>query len=379
MSASLATEAENPPFVFTEEHKTMRESVRRLMHDWSSDQDVRRTMETDIGYDRVLWSKIAEVGLLGLLVPKRFGGEECSLLELVIVLEEMGRALLCGPYFATVALATNALLVSEDEDAQRRFLPAIATGEMIATVALPARSSRGDDLDVSATLSPDGYRLTGTARFVPDGHAADLILVSAQTEAGPSLFAVDGSSLGLTRRPLATLDLTRKQADLTFVGVPGWRVGREGEADRLVEAALDQARIALAAEQLGGMQIALDSAVAYAKVRLQFGRPIGSFQAIKHKCADMLLIVESARSAVYHAAWTAARGSPEVCIAACVAQICCSDGFLHVARESIHIHGGIGFTWDHPAHLYFRRAHASAALLGSAVCHRELLAKRLGV
>jgi alkylation response protein AidB-like acyl-CoA dehydrogenase len=214
---------------------------------------------------------------------------------------------------------------------------------------------------------------------VPDGHAAGLILVVATTDAGLSLFAADGGAVGLTRASLPTLDQTRKLARLEFSGVTARLIGAPGDAAAMLDRTLDVAAIALAAEQLGGAQRTLDLTVDYAKVRHQFGRPIGSFQAIKHRCADLLLEVESLRSAVQYAAAAVAEGSPEVPVLAPLLKAYASETYFHVAAESIQIHGGIGFTWEHDAHLYFKRAKASELFLGDASYHRERLAARIGL
>src|SRR5207302_423435 len=212
-----------------------------------------------------------------------------------------------------------------------------------------------------------------------DGHNANLIVVAARTGSGVSLFAVEGDASGLTRTPLSTMDQTRKQAKLEFANTPARLIGNEGQAWTGLNKTLDLAAVALAAEQVGGGQKVLDMSVEYAKVRVQFGRPIGSFQAIKHKCADMLLEVESAKSAAYYAGWAAAEDNDELPVVASLAKAYCSDAYFHAAAENIQIHGGIGFTWEHPAHLYFKRAKSSELLLGDPTYHRELLAQRIGI
>jgi alkylation response protein AidB-like acyl-CoA dehydrogenase len=215
--------------------------------------------------------------------------------------------------------------------------------------------------------------------FVLDGHVANLLVVAARTPAGLGLFAVEGDAPGLTRTPLATMDQTRKQARLELAGTPGRLIGADGGASAGLSRTLDLAAVALAAEQVGGAQRCLDMSVEYAKERVQFGRPIGSFQAIKHKCADMLLEVESAKSAAYYAGWAAAESSDELPVVASLAKAYCSDAYFHAAAENIQIHGGIGFTWEHDAHLYFKRAKSSELLLGDPTYHRELLAQRIGL
>ncbi len=369
-------------FAFSEEQEELRRSIRRFFEDKSPESEVRRLMETTVGYEPAVWSQMGQqLGLQGLAIPEDYGGSGFSQVELVVVFEEMGRALLAAPYFSTVALAANALLSCGDEAAKTEYLPGIASGDTIATLALTEDSGRWGLDAVTLTASKQGaaYTLDGHKMFVLDGHTAQLLLVVARTGAGLSLFAVAGDAAGLTRRPLATMDQTRKQARLEFSGTPARLVSAEGGAGPGLSRTLDLAAVALAAEQVGGAQKCLEMAVEYAKVRVQFGRPIGSFQAIKHKCADMLVEVESAKSAAYYAGWAAAEESPELAAVACLAKAYCSDAYFHAAAENIQIHGGIGFTWEHPAHLYFKRAKSSELFLGSPTYHRELLAQRIGL
>jgi alkylation response protein AidB-like acyl-CoA dehydrogenase len=356
--------------------------VRRFLEDKSPMTEVRRLMETTEGYDPAVWKQMGEqLGLQAIAIPEEYGGVGFGYVELTVVFEEMGAALLCAPYFSTVALATNALLSSGDESAKKDLLPGIAAGETIATLALTEDTGRWDLDGVTLAASATGgeWTLDGHKMFVIDGHTADLILVAGRTGKGVSLFAVESAATGLTRTPLATMDQTRKQARLEFSGTPARLVGEEGGAGPALSRTLDLAAVALAAEQVGGGQRCLDMAVDYAKTRIQFGRPIGSFQAIKHKCADMLLEVESAKSAAYYAGWAAAEDSEELPVVASLAKSYCSEAYFHAAAENIQIHGGIGFTWEHDAHLYFKRAKSSELLLGDPSYHRELLAQRIGI
>jgi alkylation response protein AidB-like acyl-CoA dehydrogenase len=369
-------------FAFSDEQEELRAIVRQFLDAKSPESAVRELMETESGYDPVVWAQMAEqLGLQSLIVPEAYGGQGYGYVELVVVLEEMGRALLCAPFFSTVALAANALLRSGDEAAKAEHLPGIASGETIATVAFSEPSGRWDEAGIEATAAPsgDGWAITGTKTFVLDGHVADLVLVAARTDAGVSLFAVAGDAPGLTRTALTTMDQTRKQARLELDGVPGTLVGTDGGGWDILSSMLDLAAVALAAEQVGGAQRCLDMAVDYAKVRVQFGRPIGSFQAIKHKCADMLLEVESAKSAAYYGGWCASELNDELPAVASLAKAYCSEAYFHAAAENIQIHGGIGFTWEHPAHLYFKRAKSSELLFGDPTYHRELLAQRIGI
>jgi alkylation response protein AidB-like acyl-CoA dehydrogenase len=369
-------------FAFSEEQEELRRSVRRFLEDKSPEAEVRRLMETTEGYDPAVWAQMAQqLGLQGLTIPEEYGGSGFSYVELIVVLEEMGRALLCAPYYATVALAANALLVSGDDAAKKEFLPGIASGDTIATLAFTEDSGRWDEdgITMEATKAGDGWTLSGHKMFVFDGHTANLIVVAARSGGAVSLFAVDGSAPGLTRTPLSTMDQTRKQARLELSNTPARLIGAEGQGWAVLSKVLDLAAVALAAEQVGGAQKVLEMSVEYAKVRVQFGRPIGSFQAIKHKCADMLLEVESAKSAAYYAGWAAAEDNDELPVVASLAKAYCSDAYFHAAAENIQIHGGIGFTWEHPAHLYFKRAKSSELMLGDPSYHRELLAQRIGI
>lgn len=369
-------------FAFSEEQEELRKTVRAFLEAKSPETAVREQMETENGYDDAVWRQMGEqMGLQGLCIPEEFGGSGYSYVELGVVLEEMGRALLCAPYFSTVALAANALIHSGDDSAKADYLPGIAAGETIATLAFTEPSGKWDEagITMSATSSGDGWALNGTKSFVLDGHTASLIIVAARSAKGVSLFAVDGGAAGLSRTALSTMDQTRKQAKLEFANTPARLIGTEGEGWSVMSTVLDLAAVALAAEQVGGAQKVLEMAVEYAKVRVQFGRPIGSFQAIKHKCADMLLEVESAKSAAYYAMWCAAEMNDELPSVASLAKAYCSEAYFHATAENIQIHGGIGFTWEHPAHLYFKRAKSSELLFGDPTYHRELLAQRIGI
>ncbi|MFF5140028.1 acyl-CoA dehydrogenase family protein [Streptomyces sp. NPDC013157] len=368
---------------FSEEQDELRRVVRSFLARHSSEADVRRLAADTKGYDPALWRRMAtELGLQGLAVPEEYGGSGFGYVDLGIVFEETGRALLCGPYFATVALAAEALLRCSDEQARHDLLPGIASGGTVAALALTEDHGRWDEKGIRLTAHETGgaWHLTGTKTYVPDGHLADLLLVAARTPAGISLFAVDAGAPGLARAPLPTLDQTRKQARLEFTDTPARLLGTEGTAWPVLERTLATASILLGAEQVGGAAAALDAAVDYARIRVQYGRPIGSFQGIKHKCADMLVEIESARSAAYAGLWALDAGDEsDIAVAAALAQTFCAETFTRVAGDTIQVHGGIGFTWEHHAHLYFKRAKSSEALLGPPSYHRELLAARLGI
>jgi alkylation response protein AidB-like acyl-CoA dehydrogenase len=367
---------------FSEEQHEFRRSVRRFLAEKSPECEVRRLMETADGYDPDVWAQMSgQLGLQAIAIPEEYGGAGFSYVELGLVFEEMGAALLCAPYFATVALAANALLASGDEQAKKAFLPGIASGETIATLAITEANGRWDlaGTELTASKTSDGWVLRGGKDYVIDGALADLVLTVGRTPAGLSLFAVRGDAPGLDRTPLSTLDQTRKLARLRFADTPASIIGADGDAGPGLTRTLDLAVIALAAEQVGGAQRCLDTSVEYAKTRVQFGRPIGSFQAIKHACADMLLEVESARSAAYYGAWAAAEKTDEVPVVASLAKAYCSEAYFHTAAQNIQIHGGIGFTWEHPAHLYFKRAKSAELLFGDPCYHRELLLQRMGI
>jgi alkylation response protein AidB-like acyl-CoA dehydrogenase len=368
--------------LFTPEQEQLREMARAFFEEVSSERAVREAMETGDGFDAAVWARIgAELGLTGLGIPEQYGGADCGPIELGVVMEEAGRTLLCAPYLSTMLLAVPALLASDDEAAKQDYLPRIAAGELRATLAWvePSGDWTADGIALPARAADGGWTLTGEKSFVVDGHTAQLLLVLARTEQGLSLFAVEGDATGLARTSLETLDMTRKLARLDFDATPARLVGEQGGGAEILAAVEHSAISGLSAEQVGGAQRTLDLAVEYAKDRVQFGRPIGSFQAIKHTCADMLLRVECARSAAYYTMWTLAEDHPEAAIATHVAKAYCSDAYFDVATESIHIHGGIGFTWEHPGHLYFRRAKSSQLMFGDATFHRERIAQALEV
>jgi alkylation response protein AidB-like acyl-CoA dehydrogenase len=369
-------------FTLDEDQLELASTVRAFLAKHSPESEVRRLMGEGGRHDPQVWATMADqLGLQGLGIPEEYGGSGFGFRELCVVLEEMGRAQLVSPFLSTAVLAVTALTVSGDVKAAQWYLPGIASGETVATVAIAERAGSwvGDSLNCTATRSSDVHTLTGHKSFVLDAPSADLLLVFARTDAGLSLFAVEAQAPGVTIAALSTMDQTRPQGEITFDGAPAVLIGTDGDGDRVLAELLDRAAVALAAEQVGGAQHCLDAAVEYAKVRVQFGKPIGSFQAIKHKCADMLLRVESARSAMYYAAMLAATDDPELPAAAAVAKAYCSEAFSHAAGENIQIHGGIGFTWEHPAHLYLKRAKTSEVLFGDPAYHRERLAHLVGI
>jgi alkylation response protein AidB-like acyl-CoA dehydrogenase len=375
----------------------LRESAREALEDLSPSAEIRRQMDDPGGWDAAIWRRLCtELGVAGLAVPEEFGGAGLSAVELGIVFEEAGRSLLCGPLLPVAGLAIPLLLLSDDMDAKARHLPGLCDGSLVATVATNDRDGRPalDGHAVTAVTDGNGTRLTGECGFVLDGARADLFLVPATEDGRPAVFAVEAGSPGLTVEPLVTLDLTRRQAHVALDGVRAVRV-TTGDARATLDATADVARAMLACEQAGGASWCLDDAVSHARTRVQFGRPIGSFQATKQKAADLLIQVESARSAAIAAAQAAAdhlaaRGAgadppsagrladlPALDVVASVAKVYCSDAYVQVAGENIQIHGGIGFTWEHDAHLYYKRAWTSRELLGRPEERIEALADHL--
>lgn len=360
---------------FTDEQQDLRATVRRFLADTSGIDVVRRladTSDSSEGFDRGTWGRMAsEIGVAALPVPERFDGLGQTAVETAVVCEEMGRVLYPGPLLATLA-TTHALLLAGDEAACAELLPGIAAGETIGTLAL----ADGRWTTLSATGAGE---LTGSVLFVLDGCAADLLLVPAATPDGPSLFAVEGDAAGLSRTPQESLDLTRRVARLDLDATPARRVGEPGGADAVLADVRDRVLVAVAAEQAGGAAACLEMSVDHAKNRTQFGRPIGAFQAVAHACVDMLHAVEFSRASAHYAAATQAAGSPEAPVAARVAAAYCGRAFREVATETIQVHGGTGFTWEHDAHLYYRRAWSSEQLFGGAETHWAELADRIGL
>jgi len=377
-------------FAFNEEQEELRESARSFLAAHSSSEQVRQAMASDLGFDPAVWKRIgAELGWTSVIIPEEYGGLGLGYVELVALMERMGEALLCAPFFSSVCLAANVLLAAGSEEQKQRHLPGIAEGQTLATLAWcePKGHWGAEGIETLARRDGGDTLLSGAKRYVVDGHSAELLIVAARGEGstgeeGISLYAIPADAEGVERRALPTMDQTRRLAEIVLrdVRVPAEaRLGEEGQAWPALSKTLDLAAVALSAEQAGGAQRCLDMAVGYAKEREQFGRPIGSFQAIKHKCADMMVRVESARSASYYAGAVAAQDGEELPRVACLAKAYCSDAFFRCAADAIQIHGGVGFTWEYDVHLYFKRAKSSESLLGDAAYHRELLARRIGI
>lgn len=374
-------------FSFTDEQQEFRSVLRRFLEDKSPTTEVRRLMETDEGCDPDVWRQLSEeLGLTAIHIPESYGGQGFGIGELAIAVEEMGRALLCAPYFASTVLAATAILKAGSEDQKQLMLPDIASGETVATLALAEGSGGWDASGVAmtATGSGDKFTLEGTKSFVLDGCTAGLIVVVARKagssgDDGVSFFTVAGDAAGLERTQLNSMDPTRKLARLTFSGVEAALLGEEGGAAGPLEETLDVAAICLANEMVGGAERLRESAVEYANMRVQFGRAIGSFQTLKHKAADMLLEVELAKSAAYYAAAAADEDDEEVSALASLAKAAAADVYMQTAVHTVQIHGGIGFTWDNDTHLWFKRAKSSEVFLGGSAYHRERLMQQWNV
>jgi alkylation response protein AidB-like acyl-CoA dehydrogenase len=368
-------------FVFTDEHESLRHTLRAFLEKRSDEKAVRAAMVTERGWDPEVWKQLAEeLGLVGLLVPEEHGGAGFGPVELLIAMEEMGRALLCAPFLGTSVFAVETLLGCADSITQKELLPRIASGRAIVSVAHAEPNGRWDIAGIGLRAKGSGPNVTldGEKTLVLDGRSADVLLVVARSDAGLELLRVDANARGLTRSAIPPLDLTRKLACVRFSGTPATRISG-GDQTASFARALAFVCAALAAEQVGGAQKCLELATDYAKSRLQFGRPIGSYQGIKHKCAEMLVSVEMAKSAAANALFIAAANEPDFVEAAALAKAYCSEAYFHAAADNIQIHGGMGFTWEAAPHLYFKRAKSSELLFGDAAHHREELAKHVGL
>tara|TARA_R110001592_G_scaffold215025_2_gene468273 strand:+ start:42647 stop:43816 length:1170 start_codon:yes stop_codon:yes gene_type:complete len=380
-------------FRFTEEQEMIRATAETFLAEFSCSREVRNAMATERGYDAALWQRICDdMCWQAMHIPEAYGGLGLGYVELVATLEQMGRRLLCAPFFSSVCLAANALLVAGSEQQKKRYLPQLATGTT-GTLAYTGTNGRWDASAVTAVCTPvaDGYRLSGSYRYVPDGHTAQLLVVAARAphsvgEEGISLFVITADTAGIQRQWLPTMDQTRKQAQLVLddVFVPAEALmGESGLGWSALAKIIDLATIAVAADQVGGAQQVLDSTVAYLQERVQFGRVIASYQAVKHKAADMMLRAEASRSAVYYAACIAdeslagALPASELAEAASIAKAYCSDAYFFNAGCGIQLYGGVGFTAEYDIQLYFKRAKSTETLLGNGAYHRERLAQLL--
>jgi len=376
-------------FGFSEEQEMLRSSARDFLAKEAPMTYVRKMMEDEVGFTGDLWRKMADLGWMGLILPEQYGGSGLDFVDLIVVLEEMGRVVLPGPFFSTVVLGCVALLEGGSDALKQALLPKLASGDLKVTLAQLEPSGRwdADGIQLAAKADGGGFVLTGTKLFVPDAHVADEMVVAARTPGskgrdGISLFLVDARAAGITTTQLKTMDQTRKLAEVVLkdVRVPADRVlGKVGGGWALLDRIVDRGKVGLCAEMCGGAQRVLEMSVDYAKVREQFGKPIGSFQAIQHKCANMLVEVESSKSVTYYAAWAVANDVAEAPLAAAMAKAYCSDAYRHVSGEGIQIHGGIGFTWEHDMHIYFKRAKSSEVTFGDATWNRELVAQHINL
>jgi alkylation response protein AidB-like acyl-CoA dehydrogenase len=376
-------------FGFSEEQEMLRSSARDFLAKEAPMTYVRKMMDDEVGFTAELWKKMADLGWMGLILPEQYGGSGLDFVDLIVVLEEMGRVVLPGPFFSTVVLGGVAVLDGGSAALKDALLPKLASGELQVTLAQLEPSGRwdADGIQLAAKADGAGFVLSGTKLFVPDAHTADHMVVAGRAPGstgtdGISLFLVDAKTPGITTTQLKTMDQTRKLGEVVLkdVRVPADRVlGPVGQGWALLDRVIDRGKVGLCAEMCGGAQRVLEMSVDYAKVREQFGKPIGSFQAIQHKCANMLVEVESSKSVTYYAAWAVANGVAEAPLAAAMAKAYCSDAYRHVSGEGIQIHGGIGFTWEHDMHIYFKRAKSSEVTFGDATWNRELVAQHINL
>jgi alkylation response protein AidB-like acyl-CoA dehydrogenase len=366
-------------FDLSKPQKLLKETAREFLARECRPERVRALMETADAHDDRLWQAIADQGWTGLLVPEEHGGLGLGLVEMAAVAEEMGRACLPSAFLST--LMAGALIERAGNAEQRaRYLEPLATGELKATVALLEEGATWDTGGVKLGARRDGGQLSLTGRklFVADAGVCDLLICVARDGDGLALLPVERGASGLSVKPMPSMDGTRKVYEVAFEGVSvpaAYALGADGDARGALEGALRVATTALCAEMVGGMQWLLDTTVEYAKTRQQFGRAIGSFQAVQHQCADMLLMTESARSASYYAAWALTEGDASASVAVSIAKAYCSDAYREVANRGIQVHGGIGFTWEHDLQLYYKRSKSSETLFGDATFHRERIAK----
>jgi alkylation response protein AidB-like acyl-CoA dehydrogenase len=371
-------------FGFSEEQEMLRDAAKRFLTDNCSTKYVRQMMADASAHDPAFWQKLVGQGWPGLLIPEQYGGANGTFLDMTVIVEEMGKALIPGPFFAAALLGAPTFIEGASDALKAEFLPKIAEGKFIPTVAIAEAPGRFDagGIELKAVKKGSGYSVTGEKFFVPDAHVADALIVAVRTsgsaENGITLLCIPAKEKGVTVSQLKTVDMTRRMCHVKFDNVQAETViGKENDGWPVLRRVLDIATAALSTEMVGTAQKALDIAVEYAKTRVQFGKPIGSFQAIKHKCVDMMVAVENARSLTYYAAWTVDERVPEAATAVPMAKAYASDMGKTVTSEAIQVHGGIGFTWEHDMHLYHRRALAGEANLGNAPIHRETVAKSL--
>jgi alkylation response protein AidB-like acyl-CoA dehydrogenase len=367
-------------FELNETQKLFQRSARELFAQECPPALVREMIEKDEPYSDVIWNKLVEQGWTGLIFSEDNGGLGLSLVEMAIAFEEMGRALVPGAFLSTVALAGSLIERACSAEYRTARLQAICDGQSKATVALLEKSANWniDSVKLSATPVEAGFKLNGTKLFVSDASVADFIITAAGAETGLVLAFVNREAPGVTIKPMPGVDATRLLYAVEYDEVPVNSqdvVSDNAKAREALEYALDAATLALSAEMVGGMQLLLEASVEYAKTRKQFGKPIGQFQAVQHHCANMLLMTESARSAVYYAAWLMGNDLEQARVAVSVAKTYASDSYREVGNLAIQVHGGIGFTWDESVHFYYKRAKASELMFGDATYHRERIAR----
>jgi len=374
-------------FGFSEEQEMLRQSARTMLERECPAPRVRELMDDALGYAPAMWRRMAELGWLGLVIPESAGGAGLGYIEMAVLAEEMGRALLPSPFIWTVMFA-EAIRRGGNDQQKSELLPKIAAGDLIATAAILESSGAWGEggIAMPARRSGNSFILEGTKILVNDAHAADRMLIAARTGGrrggGVTLFALDARRPEIAVSALATMDRTRKLSEVRFDNLKVSKndvVGEVGGGWPLLAAALDRARVTLAAEMIGGAQRVLEMTVDYSRMRQQFGRPIGSFQAVQHKCANMMVDIESARSAIYYAAWAVSNETADAPLAAALAKAAASDAYRRVAADGIQLHGGIGFTWEHDAHLYFKRAKSSEFTFGDGNFNREIVADLIGL
>jgi alkylation response protein AidB-like acyl-CoA dehydrogenase len=366
-------------FDLSKPQKLLKDSARAFLARECQASRVRELMDTETAHDTQLWQAIAEQGWTGLVIPEEHGGLGLGLVEMAAVAEEMGRACLPGAFLSNFTAA--ALIERAGSGAQRaKYLEPIATGELKATVAFLEEGANWDPnaVKLKATRDNGRFLITGKKLFVPDSGIADLLVCVARDGDSFALLPIESGADGLTIKAMPSMDETRKLHEIVFEEVAVAQadvLGADGDAGGALQSALEVATVALCAEMVGGMQWVLDTTVEYAKTRQQFGRAIGSFQAVQHQCADMLLMTESARSAAYYAAWALSESDPAASGAVSTAKAYCSDAYRNVANRGIQVHGGIGFTWEHDLQLYYKRSKSSETLFGDATFHRERIAR----
>jgi alkylation response protein AidB-like acyl-CoA dehydrogenase len=377
-------------FGFSQEQEMLRATARKFLENECTSTFVRARMEEPAGVTDDFWAKLAEQGWLGLVYPEEYGGSGLGLVDLTVLMEEMGRCVMPGPFFSTVLLGGLAILEAGSPPQRKEWLPRLAAGQAKATLALTEPNARWDAAGVTATAKDGkhGFALSGTKLFVPDAHLADVIVVAARTaegkspEDGVSLFLVPKGAAGLEVKLLPTMDQTRKLCEVTLKDTPvpsGALLGATGGAWSALARVIQRATIALCGEMCGGAQRVLDMTTEYAKIRVAFGKPIGTYQGVKHKAADMLVDIENAKSLTYYAAWAADENSSETALATSMAKAYVSDAYRKVSATGIQLHGGIGFTWEHDLHLYFKRAKSSEFTFGDATYHRERVAQLINL